>query len=76
MARKRAEWPGEDLQNFWRPYPAFVGPLMPPMLLWFARGRPKSPWELIGEERAITRGGVQLDLFAAQFVSAFMESAQ
>lgn len=25
---------------------------MPPMLLWFAHGRPKSEWELYGEERA------------------------
>jgi hypothetical protein len=40
-----------DHQELWRPEPDFVGPLMPPMLLWVARGRPKSPWALQAEAR-------------------------
>jgi hypothetical protein len=34
------------LQELWRPAPDFIGPLLPPMLLWFARGCPKDQWEL------------------------------
>ena len=41
----------EDLQELWRPAPAFIGPLMPPMLLWFARGRRQGAWEIAAEAR-------------------------
>lgn len=50
--------------------PAFIGPLMPPMLLWFARGRPKSAWEIVAEARQSVgvrrwdEGVGQFDLFA------------
>lgn len=40
-----------DHQVLWRPSPDFCGPLMPPMLLWFARGRPKSAWEVEADAR-------------------------
>jgi hypothetical protein len=47
MKRKPAStFRTSDHQELWRPSPGFTGPMMPPMLLWFARGRPKSPWEL------------------------------
>ena len=39
-------------QELWRPSPEFTGPMMPPMLLWNARGRPKSAWEIAADERA------------------------
>jgi hypothetical protein len=43
-----------DHQELWRPSPAFVGPMMPPMLLWLARGRPRSAWEVAAEVRHAT----------------------
>ena len=68
---KRKPMPPEDLQELWRPAPGFVGPLLPPMLLWFARGRPQSAWEIEAEVRfamGVRRWeklGDQRDLFEA-----------
>jgi hypothetical protein len=44
------------------PAPDFIGPLTAPMALWFARGRPKSAWEIAAADRAMSRAG-QMDLF-------------
>jgi hypothetical protein len=33
------------------PAPDFIGPMMPPMGLWVARGRPKSAWEIEADTR-------------------------
>lgn len=55
-----------DHQELWRPAPDFVGPLMPPMLLWFARGRPKSAWEVAADARhAAARAPTDLFEWAA-----------
>ena len=40
-----------ELEPIWRPDPAFIGPVAPPMLLWLYRGRPKNAWELKAEAR-------------------------
>ena len=32
-----SEW-GPMLEAQWRPFPAFVGPVMPPMIAWLKRG--------------------------------------
>jgi hypothetical protein len=34
-----------------KPAPDLIGPMMPTMLLWFARGRPKSSWEVAADAR-------------------------
>ncbi len=54
----------EELQELWRPDADLIGPLMPPMLLWFARGRPKDAWQIAGEARHFHQSSVQPDLFA------------
>lgn len=69
-----------ELQEIWRnkgaiaavpsddschdPAPDFIGPTLGGMALWFARGRPKSAWEVAADERRLTERGVQADLFA------------
>jgi hypothetical protein len=47
------------------PAPDLIGPMMPPMELWFARGRPKSAWEIAAQTRHAARqwAGAQGDLF-------------
>jgi hypothetical protein len=40
-----------DHQELWRPASDFIGPMMPPMMLWLARGCPKSAWEVVAEDR-------------------------
>jgi hypothetical protein len=34
------------LDAIWRPDPAFIGPVEPPMVRWIRIGSPKSAWEL------------------------------
>lgn len=31
------------LDAIWRPFPAFIGPVMPPMIAWLKRGGPFHP---------------------------------
>jgi hypothetical protein len=40
-----------ELEALWREDPAFIGPVAPPMLMWFYRGRPKAEWELKAGQR-------------------------
>jgi hypothetical protein len=50
--RKPPPLPGRaELDALWRPDPAFVGPVEPPMIRWMREGRPKSAWELKAEAR-------------------------
>ena len=42
-----------------RPAPDFIGPLCPPMQLWFARGRPKSQWEIDAAARQAAGAGAR-----------------
>ena len=50
MARKPI-FRTKSFQELWRSSPEFVGPMMPPMLRWFAHGRLKSAWEIEAEAR-------------------------
>lgn len=71
MRTRRSIFRTDDHQELWRPPPAFMGPIMPPMLLWLARGRPKSAWELKAAARveaAPVELGQQLELFGGRGV--------
>ena len=56
---------GAELTEIWPPFPAFVGPSMPPMIAWQRRGEPKDAWQIAAEARATAREQVIAgDLFA------------
>jgi hypothetical protein len=40
-----------ELEALWRPSPEFIGPVAPPMLMWFYHGCPKDDWQIEAERR-------------------------
>jgi hypothetical protein len=36
----------EELEALWRPHPAFVGPVAPPMWLWIRNRQAQASWRI------------------------------
>jgi hypothetical protein len=44
--KQKRQMTAEELEGLWRPHPAFVGPVAPPMVLWLRDRQRQEQWEI------------------------------